>query len=251
MQKQEIPTNMRTLFILEAVANSKKPLSATEINEQLNLPKQTIHRLIKKIVEEGFLQYDEGTRKLRPAQRARNLFFHSIEASSWSILRHQILQNFSEETGETVNYVVPTKKGMRYVDRVETAWSFRVQLPIGSEVPFHATASGKTFLAHIPKRRRDKYIDNINLKKVTGNTFYDKQEFVEELIKIKKQGYAKDNEEFMDNMVAYSVPIKNQEGSYIASLAVHGPKQRIMLQKSDFFINKLQIYAKKLEDSLK
>ncbi|NBQ26756.1 MAG: IclR family transcriptional regulator, partial [Rhodobacteraceae bacterium] len=37
-----IPTNLRTLLILEILGKSDRPMTATEINDQLGLPKQTV-----------------------------------------------------------------------------------------------------------------------------------------------------------------------------------------------------------------
>ena len=44
--ERKIPTNFRTLLILEVLGKSDRPMSATEINEKMELPKQTIHRLV-------------------------------------------------------------------------------------------------------------------------------------------------------------------------------------------------------------
>ena len=45
----------RILAILEQVANSDRPVTPTEINEKLNLPKATIHRLCAKLEDEKIL----------------------------------------------------------------------------------------------------------------------------------------------------------------------------------------------------
>ncbi len=42
----------------------------------------------------------------------------------------------------TCNIATPDRDGMVYIDRVETKWPLRIQLPIGTTVPFHCTASG-------------------------------------------------------------------------------------------------------------
>ena len=42
----------RTLAILEQVANSDQPVTSTEINVNLNLPKATIQRLCSKLEDE-------------------------------------------------------------------------------------------------------------------------------------------------------------------------------------------------------
>ena len=79
------------------------------------------------------------------------------------VARHQILKDVAAKTRETVNFVVPQDNGMHYLDRVETDWAFRVQLPRGSNVPFHCTASGKIFMSSLKKAVRISFVDALIL----------------------------------------------------------------------------------------
>ena len=155
---EKIPTSLRTLRILEVIAQSETALTPTEINARLGLPKQTAHRLCARLVAEGYIAYVPGGKRLRPARRLRVLAGGLMSASQVHIARHQILEDVARQVGETVNFVVPEERGMSYLDRVETDWAFRVQLPIGTHVPFHCTASGKTYLASLPPERRARVV---------------------------------------------------------------------------------------------
>lgn len=224
-----IPTNLRTLLILEIVGKANRALTPTEINVDLQLPKQTVHRLCTTLIEEGFLIKDVQGKGLRPARRLRGLATGILQASHYHLARHQILIEIAELVGETVNYVMPEERGMNYVDRVETDWAFRVQLPVGTHVPFHCTASGKTFLASMTKRGREHQISAMKMKQLTQNTIVTPEDMMRELETIAKQGYAIDNEEFMEGMVACAVPILDDQNRFVAALAFHGPSIRITL----------------------
>ena len=89
---------------------------------------------------------------------------------------------------------------MRYIDRVETGWAFRIQLPIGTLVPFHCTASGKTYIASMPPRERRKFVSALTLDRHTNRTHTDPQALLDEVAEIARQGYAIDDEEMMDGM---------------------------------------------------
>jgi len=224
---KRIPTNLRTLLILEAVANASAPLTATEINAKIGLPKQTVHRLCTTLEEEGFLTREPGGRRFRPSRRLRSMGTGLLTSSRGHIARHQVLQDIAASVRETVNYVVPVETGMSYLDRVETDWPFRIQLPIGSSVPFHCTASGKCFLASLPPPTRKRFVGALTLSKLTPRTHTTPASLLEELTRVADQGYAIDNEEFMDGMVAIAVPVVDPKGRYTASLAFHGPEQRM------------------------
>ena len=225
-----IATNLRTLRILEILGNADHPLTPTQINLELGLPKQTIHRLCKTLVDEGYLTADGKSKGLRPGRRLRSVASGILFTSQFHIGRHQILEDVAERVSETVNFVVPQAEGMIYLDRVETDWPFRIQLPIGTHVPFHCTASGKTFLASLPPKTRKSMVNSLPMKPLTPNTLVDRDTLLEELALVRKRGYALDNEEFVEGMVAMAVPVKDADRRYVGALAFHGPVQRVDLE---------------------
>jgi DNA-binding IclR family transcriptional regulator len=228
-ETDRIAPNLRTLRILEVLGRADHPMTPTEINAELGLPKQTVHRLCTTLISEGYLVRNTSGKGLRPGRRLRLVASGILFASRFHIARHQILVDLAEQVSETVNFVVPEDDGMVYLDRVETDWPFRVQLPIGTAVPFHCTASGKTFLASLAPASRRSMVRNLKLQKLTPNTHGDPDSLLEELDQIASQGFAVDNEEFVEGMVAIAVPIRDGNGRYFASVAFHGPTQRLTI----------------------
>lgn len=231
-EADRIPTNLRTLLILEVLGQSDAPMTATEINQKLGLPKQTVHRLCATLEEEGFLVRQGNSRRFSPARRLRDLGVGLLHASRSHITRHQVLQDVARQVGETVNFVVPEDTGMRYIDRVETDWAFRIQLPVGSNVPFHCTASGKAFMSTLAPKARRSFVNGLTLRPLTAKTHSSPATLLEDLALSAKRGYALDDEEFLDGMLAIAVPIRDGNGRYLASLAFHGPAQRVTIENA-------------------
>ncbi len=202
-------------------------MTATEINDALGLPKQTVHRLCATLEQNGFIARIGSSKKYQVARRLRELGSGLLHNSRDHIVRRQILKELANRVGETVNYVIPEDEGMRYLDRVETDWAFRIQLPIGTNVPFHCTASGKCFLASLPTRQQESLVENLNLKAMTKQTHVSADTLLEELADIRRQKYSLDSEEFLDGMIALAVPVTDANGRFIASIAMHGPTQRL------------------------
>ena len=227
-----IATNLRTLMILEVLGKNNKAMTATEINASLGLPKQTVHRLCATLEKENFLARQGNSKRYLPARRLRDLGAGLLYSSRDHIIRRQILKTVAEQVKETVNFAVPEDNGMSYVDRVETDWAFRIQLPIGTNVPFHCTASGKCFLSSLNKRERIGILSSLKLEALTEKTHVTIEALMQELNQIKKQGYALDREEFMEGMIAIAVPIKDKEDRFIGALAFHGPTQRISIENA-------------------
>ncbi|MCB1359449.1 MAG: IclR family transcriptional regulator [Maritimibacter sp.] len=247
---ERIPTNLRLLLMLETIGQQAEPPTPAALGRLVGLPKQTAHRLVSLMVEEGFLKRDEGGAGLRPGRRARMLAAGLLHASSVHVARHQVLRRLAERVGETVNFVVPEDGGMAYHDRVETDWPFRIQLPVGSHVPFHCTASGKTYLSTLPKAQRRRLVQAMALPRFADNTITDPDRLLAELAQIARQGYALDNEEFHAGMVATAVPVRDPSGRYFASLAFHAPTQRVSIERAVDLAPVVAAAAQELTDVL-
>jgi DNA-binding IclR family transcriptional regulator len=228
-ETDRIPTNLRTLFMLEILGRSGAAMTATDLGTKVGLAKQTAHRLCATLEAEGFLIRQGNSKRFLPARRTRAMSSGLLFASRAHIARHQVLEDVARQVGETVNFVVPEETGMSYLDRVETNWPFRVQFPVGSNVPFHCTASGKTFMASLPPKARRAFVMGLNLSYQTDFTHTEPEGLMEDLARIAKRGYALDEEEFIDDMVAIAVPVVDLNGRFTAALAYHGPKTRMSL----------------------
>ncbi|MBT0958059.1 IclR family transcriptional regulator [Alphaproteobacteria bacterium KMM 3653] len=245
-----IPTNLRTLLIIEAVSKSEQALTATQINASIGLPKQTIHRLIAMLETEGYIIREPGTKSYRPSRRLREIGNGLVHVTQNPTIRHQILQQISEQLREAVNFVVPEPTGMHYLDRIDADWPLRIQFPIGTNVPFHATASGKCYMACLPAAKRTRLVNALALNSLTKATITRPEALLEELSLTAKRGYAVDDQEFMEDMVAIAVPLRDLSGAYAASLALHGPVQRLSLQDAIGHLPVLQSGAEKLQQAL-
>jgi DNA-binding IclR family transcriptional regulator len=223
----QVPPNLRAFRILEELSDSAEPLTPTELTRRLGWPKQTVHRLCQTLVDVGILEKHD--RHLSPGRRTDRLALGLANRAAGRIGCHQILREIAAETGETVNFARPEPGGMRYVDRVETNWAFRVALPIGSHVPFHCTASGKIYMASLPAAQRRAFLASLHLNKLAANTHVNIDTLAAELTGIRREGYSLDREEFHDAMVAIAVPVTDPKGRFYAAVAVHGPTQRFSL----------------------
>ena len=163
MKRERGSTIERVLDILDTVAASTKPLSATEINEVLNLPKATAHRLCAKLEARGYLLKRIDGKSYQPGNRLFDVAVGVLASSRFGATRHAILTELSEKVGETCNIAYPDGLYMAYSDRVETKAPLRLQFPIGMRVPLYCTASGKLYLSTLQKSRRKAVINKLKL----------------------------------------------------------------------------------------
>ena len=242
----EIPINLRLLIILEEMANAGVPVTPTEANRVLGLPKPTIHRLFATLEEEGFIQRDIDGRGYSPGKRLRILASEIISSRRIRMARTAILRRLADDIGETCNIAMPERDEMIYIDRVETKWPLRIQLPIGSTVPFYCTASGKLYLSTLDEKHLISYLNATWLEARTPKTITDPARLIRAADEIRDIGYATDDEEFMDGMIAVAVPINSPSRRIVSTVSFHAPIQRLCLKDAVKHVGVLKAAAAEL-----
>jgi len=225
-KKRNHPTILRGLVVLEKVVQARRPTSASELMEELDLPKPTLNRILQQLEEEGLLQREPIHRRFVPGPRTQQLAQGVMSNRALGAPRHAILRALSEEIGETCNCTMLDGDRTVYFDRVEANWPHRIQLPVGSKLPLHCTASGKLFLAHMNTRQRRRLVSAAPLTRHTDRTITDVELLMAELKRIENDGVGVDNEEYLAGMVAVSVPVFNPANEICFTVSVHAPTIR-------------------------
>ncbi|MCK0100720.1 IclR family transcriptional regulator [Pseudohalocynthiibacter sp. F2068] len=241
-----IPTNLRLLLVLEQMASVGASATPTDVNLVLGLPKPTIHRLFTTLENEGFIQREIDGRRFLPGLRLRTLSAGVLSSLRVRTARIAILTRLAEQIGETCNIALPERDSMIYIDRVETKWPLRIQLPIGTRVPFYCTASGKLYLSSLSSTLLNQYAQAAEFTSFTSQTHRTSDSLIKEIRKIRKNGFATDNEEFMEGMVAVGVPILDKNNRLVSTLSFHAPVQRLTMHDALNHLDALRNAAKSL-----
>ncbi len=229
----------RVLEIIEAVSYASKPLSPLELSQELDIPKPTIHRLIQNLVDEGFVTVDIGG-GIIPGKRVRNLGVELWQQRLFFNERQMILQKLVDDLKETCGIGVPYQMKMVYTNRAQTTLPIQIYLPVGAKSPMWCTATGKLYLSQLSSASRDKILQALPLDKFTKNTITDIDALNAELDRIAETGIGIDNEEFISEMVAIAIPIRDRKSRYLASLYLHAPTIRVSLEDLLAHVPRLQ-----------
>ena len=79
---------------------------------------------------------------------------------------------------------------MVFVAQVESHEVMRMVVQVGNHGPIHATGVGKALLAHMPEKQASELFKNADTPELTKNTLTTLKNFLPELKKIRKQGFA-------------------------------------------------------------
>lgn len=236
----------RGLNILEWIAGQDRPVSSTEAAQALALPKPTVHRMAQKLEEQGFLQRVPGSKRFSGGPRMRSLSLAALSNSVIGAPRHAVLQSLSEEIEETCNCTMLDGNHIVYIDRVEANWAYRIHLPVGTHVPLHCTASGKLFLALMPTARRKKLLTTLTLTRHTELTITDLKQLEDQLDRIKEEGIAIDEGEYLAGLIAVAIPVLDANERICFAIAIHAPTARRSLPELRQYLPAMRRAAGKL-----
>ncbi len=189
------------------VAHQDKGVTYSEIVAALDLPKSSVHRILKDLAELGYLNFNPETKKYFGSLRLAAL---GAEVMSNFQLRDHVrphLLDLHRETEHTTNLGVLDGVMGVFVDKIESK-DFGIKLfsEIGKTFPLHCTGLGKTLLAFSSNDVVSKLLQT-PLQAMTEKTITDPDVFMKELTLIQQQGYARDNEEITRGIICVAAPI--------------------------------------------
>jgi DNA-binding IclR family transcriptional regulator len=179
----------------------------------LEIDKSTVHRILAVMATMGFVEKNQATKRYTIGPQ-----FRALAAPSYGQIQQIALprmRSLAESTGVTVALRIREGKQMVVVDRVENNDLLRVSFPIGFSHPISFGSAGKVFLAFLPKNEA---IQLLGAGFLTKN-----HNFLSDLARIRKRGYAISRGSAVKGMISVSVPIVTMEERPIAVLSLSWP----------------------------
>ena len=237
---------IRAIEILEVVTRSSENPQLADICRAVGLPKATVYRILGTLEHAGFVIKEPGAKRYQTGRRLHDMALQVLRHSPAHAARHAILEELVEQIGETCNLVVPDQHTATYLDRVEAAWPLRVNLKVGTSVPLYASASGKLFLSGMSRRSRERFLRATPLVGYTARTHTCPDALTRELEAIRRQGFAMENEEYLDGVSCLAVPIRNASGELVAAVSAHGSSCRVGGEFGLSFLDSLSAAARQI-----
>ena len=138
------------------------------------------------------------------------------------------LEAIQRETGETTNLVVLEGRDVVYVDKVDGTRSVRLFLEVGRAIPAHTSGAGKAILAWRATEDVEALLGGSPLERSTPRTITTLQALEDEFKRIRRRGFATDNEEHEEGVACVGTPVFDHRGISIAALSISGPTPRIL-----------------------
>lgn len=235
----------RAFGLLETIADSGGMMGLSQLATESGLPLPTIHRLVRTLVDLGYLrqepsrQYVLGPRLIRLGESSSHML------STWA---RPHLATLVDELGESANLAMLDGDRIVYVAQVPSRHSVRMFTEVGRRVLPHCTAVGKAILATLPAEQVRDLLQRTGMPQHTEHTVTDPAEFARQLELAGEQGYAMDEGE--QEMGVRCVAVAVSDAPARLAISVSGPSGRMTDELVERAVPLLTLAGKSLSSDL-
>ena len=235
----------RTLEVLLLFQEHTK-LTLTEIARLLDLSITAVHRIVSTLHENGFLTRDE-TKSYMLGYTLMNL--SRLVENTLQNVALQIMDEISKEAQESV-YLSISHNPMQYIliQGVESPHPVKCLVELNKPIPTYFSSPGKAHLAFRNTKKLGEIVSKLDTATYnTNQTIHTKEEFMEELIKIRQEGYSFSKGELYEDSIGISVPVlDSSQKNEVAVLSIFMPEYRFSEEKLSQYVSLLKTAAKKI-----
>ena len=228
---------LRASSILRCFLGGKTSYRISELAIQLGLDRSTTYRLLLSLEKCGLVEKDKKTGEYSLGLGVFEIGNTYLRQMDFIQASKPVMVELAAKAQETVHLAVLSGMEIVYVDKVDSPRTLGVMSKIGQRGPLHSTALGKVLLAFQPEAESSRMIKQIKLKPFTANSISSRTKLMDELKKVRRQGYAFDFTESEQGVECIAAPIRNHLGNTIAALSISGPQRKINTPREKEFVS--------------
>jgi len=217
----------RAAQILLSLASGSSRLGVSEISELVDIPKPTVHTMLRTLERHGLVEQEVegGKYALGPAVlQLGNAYLDGSElrarAASWA-------DPLARQTGEAVWVGVLSGPNVVVVHHAFRPDDLVQILEVGAAVPWHTCALGHAIVACLDEERRKRLL-SVPVQRLTGRTVTDPDALRQALETVRERGYAVEDQEATVGDAGLAAPVFDRTARVVGALGIVGPADRLL-----------------------
>jgi DNA-binding IclR family transcriptional regulator len=212
----QAPAVHKAFQLLRMLSESEQHLGLTELALQLGYSKSTTHGLIHALLREGALVQETNGRKLFLGPTIMDLAFSTWNPMKITEYAQPFINAIRNQIRETVFLGALLRKRVLIMAAAEADEPLKISASPGTAISLFAGAAAKIFMAGKPDEEIKSLIREKGLPQYTSRSIITEKEYLAEIERVRSQGYAFDDEEYLAGIRAVAVPLKNRTGPPVA-----------------------------------
>jgi len=232
----EIKSAARVLDLLEYLAARRAPVRLSQIVDDLALPKSSAHGLVQTLVMRGHVVRNAaGAYAL--VESVRHGFPFTRQEEPLVVTAMPVMEKLRDETGETVILSTLNARGdMRRLAKCVSPHPVRYDIKIDSPIAAYCTATGRVLLAFAPREVVDEYFERVQILSYTPFTETDVGRLRSTIEKVRRDGYALNEQEFITGSTGIAAPVFDAGGAAVAAINLGTLTSRFLARREQIIL---------------
>jgi IclR family transcriptional regulator, KDG regulon repressor len=248
-QPDSVSSVLKVFSILQALGEQKE-VGVSELSQRLMMSKATTYRFLQTMKSLGYVDQEGEADKYALTLKLFELGARSLEYVDLVGLADKEMRYISEQTNEALHLGALDENAIIYIHKIDSGYNLRMQSRIGRRNPLYSTAIGKVLLAEREEDDVRRALENVEFIKHTDRTLENIDQLLSELVQVKKDHFAQDNEEQEPGLRCIAAPIYDRFGVVIAGLSISLPTIRFDEKRMGYYVNLLQNAGRNISKQL-
>jgi DNA-binding IclR family transcriptional regulator len=232
----EIKSAGRILDLLEYMAAQREAVPLAQIVRDLAFPKSSAHGLIQTLAARGHVVRDNAGRYML-VEASRHGFPFRRHEEPLVVTAMPFMERLRDESGETILLATMNAHcDVRRLAKCVSPHRVRYDVNLDAAIAAYCTATGRVLLAHTPKDALDHYFARVQFLSYTRFTVTDVDRVREALQRVRRDGYAINDQEFVTGSTGVAAPVFDGSGAVVAALNLGAPTIRYVQRREELLL---------------
>jgi DNA-binding IclR family transcriptional regulator len=248
--KNHIELVVKTLAVLEALANSEYGRPLKDIAEDVGLIKSSAFRILFTLKQAGYVEQPEANGVYRLTLKTAGLTRRNASRLGLATVARPHLTLLREQLDESVALAERLPGAVILSDVFETSRPLRLTFHIGDDCPIHATALGKAVAAYLSPEELSAFLSQSKFPRYTEHTHTTLRDLKHDLERTREAGYSLNDEETVSGAFIVGAALFDSHDSVCGAVSVNIPTVRCSAARKKQLISAVVNVAKQISQDL-
>ena len=207
------------------------PQGLSEAARHLEISKATLLRSLETLQAFDWVSQDPPpTSKWRLTTKLSKLGRSTSREDLLKGMAAEAMNELNQTTKETVHLASAEIDHLLLVERLDSAFTLRTYIPLGTILPFHASATGLAYLSALDDSEVEHKLQYLREPR-TAYTLVEVDEILAEVRATRKRGFSLNDQGLSEGISSVGAPILDHHDKPLGSISISGPSSRITLDR--------------------
>ncbi len=223
----------KTLRVLEALSERSQGMGLKDIASRVGLVKSSLFRILFTLRELGYVEQAQDNGSYRLTLKVLALARRPVVRPTLLSVARPHLARLRDELDESAWLAEWRRGSVVLIDVAEAPHPLQLSFDVGDQCPLHAAALGKVIAAYMSEEELNAALGRERLPRFTAHTITTRSDLAAELARVRRFGYAVNDEETVEGAVLLGGPVFDASGTVFAAVSVSCPTVRCTADKRE------------------